>query len=496
MISRLAYLSLLLSTIVVLTDAIPAFVPVKSERSPYGLAQRRQSKTPKNLARAQQKFDEQLASTIASVASKYPVDYLSNVSDYSMWEEFQDTGKLPEPINGKTGATSIGPENVPLDRQNPDTYAPPNTDSGTVPQGKWPFSLSHNRLQNGGWARQQNVDVLPVATAMAGVNMRLEEGAYREMHWHSTSEWAYILNGTFRVALVNSAGQNDISDLGPGDLWFFESGLPHSIQSTSKGGGEFLLVFDDGSFSEDNTLLLSDFISHVPREVLVKNFPGFVNADFDKAPNSELYIFPGTAPAANDSQQVASPQGKTNSSVTYKFSEQEATQLNGGSVKIVDSSNFPASTAICAAEVTIEPGAMRELHWHPLSDEWDYFISGHARITVFAGNTNARTYDFQAGDVGYLTKSNGHYIENIGTTPVKYLEVFTGPKYSDVSLSNWLALTPPAVVKQHLGFTDATIDKLDRFKTKNYTLVPDNHAQGNQKRDLASHLVAGKRSWA
>ena len=61
-----------------------------------------------------------------------------------------------------------------IDRQSPDMLAPPSTDHGTVPNAAWPFALSHNRLQTGGWARQQNVKVLPVATEMAAVNMRLE----------------------------------------------------------------------------------------------------------------------------------------------------------------------------------------------------------------------------------------------------------------------------------------------------------------------------------
>jgi oxalate decarboxylase/phosphoglucose isomerase-like protein (cupin superfamily) len=135
------------------------------------------------------------------------------------------------------------------------------------------------------------------------------------------------------------------------------------------------------------------------------------------------------------------------------------------------------------------------------ADEWDFFLSGHARITIFAGNTNARTFDFQAGDVGYITKNNGHYIENIGNTPVKYLEIFKTPRYADFSLSNWLALTPPAVVKAHLGFSDATIAKLQQFKTKDHQVVPDNLPNGNssssmQKRDTSERTVAGKRSWS
>ena len=150
--TRLVPFALLLSTLLSATTAIPAFVPAKSERGSFGIAPLSQRDTA-NAAASQTVFDKHVAKQAKDVASKYPVDYRSNVSDYSMWEQFQDTGKLPEPIRGKTGATSVGPENPTLDRQNPDAYAPPSTDHGTIPQAKWPFALSHNRLQNGGWAR-------------------------------------------------------------------------------------------------------------------------------------------------------------------------------------------------------------------------------------------------------------------------------------------------------------------------------------------------------
>jgi hypothetical protein len=176
-LARFASLALLVATLLTFTEAIPAFIPAKSERSKHGITPVSHSKPrPQDLIRARMLYEQQLAQSQAVAASKYPVQYLNNQTGYSMWEEFHMNGTLPEPIRGKTGATSIGPDNTPLNKQNPDSYAPPNTDAGTVPQAKWPMSLSHNRLQNGGWARQQNADVLPIATDIAGVQMRLEEG--------------------------------------------------------------------------------------------------------------------------------------------------------------------------------------------------------------------------------------------------------------------------------------------------------------------------------
>ncbi|KAJ3541426.1 hypothetical protein NM688_g6085 [Phlebia brevispora] len=364
----------------------------------------------------------------------------------------------------------MGPQDVALDQQNPDLLAPPTTDAGTVGNAKWPFSLSHNRLQTGGWARQQNLDVLPMATEMAGVDMRLEAGAIRELHWHKTSEWAYVLSGSVQVTSVNQNGQNFVGTVNPGDLWYFPAGIPHSLQATADNpdGAEFLLVFDDGSFSEDSTFLVTDWLSHVPKEVLAKNFQVNIS-DFNGIPGQELYIFPSSPPGP-DSDAPTSPQGTVPSPFTFQMSQMQPTQLAGGSVKIVDSSIFPVSVTTAAAEVTVEPGAMRELHWHPTQDEWSYFIEGMARVTLFASQGSARTFDFVPGDVGYIPGSYGHYVENIGNTTLRYLEIFKTDTFQDVSLSQWLALTPPEMVKATLNLDDEAMSHLS--KTKQVVIGP------------------------
>ena len=81
-----------------------------------------------------------------------------------------------------------------------------------------------------------------------------------------------------------------------GDLWYFPSGQPHSIQALPgpQNGAEFLLVFDSGDFNEDDTFLLTDWLAHVPKEVIGKNF-GDETSDFNEIPSHELYIFPGTS---------------------------------------------------------------------------------------------------------------------------------------------------------------------------------------------------------
>jgi oxalate decarboxylase len=147
----------------------------------------------------------------------------------------------PQPFRDGEGASDIGPRNVELDRQNPALLQPPGTDHGTMPNLKFPFALAHNRLEEGGWAREVTQRELPVATALSGVNMRLTAGAVRELHWHKQAEWAYMLAGRARITSVDEDGRNFVDDIDVGDLWYFPPGIPHSIQGLSEQGCEFLL---------------------------------------------------------------------------------------------------------------------------------------------------------------------------------------------------------------------------------------------------------------
>jgi len=373
----------------------------------------------------------------------------------------------PVATRGNKGGSVLGPQNKNLDRMNADSLAPPSTDHGKVPNAKWPYGNSHNRLSDGGWARQQNQQVLPIATEMAGVNMRLEKNAIRELHWHRASEWSYMIAGSAIVTAVDPQGRNFIEEVHQGDLWYFPAGVPHSIQAIGDepNGCEFILVFDDGKFDENETFLLTDWLARVPKNVLRKSF-GFSDASkaFDKIPGEELYIFRGSEAATVAQQKIKSPHGVVPEPYVHKFSTQEKMHFDGGWVKIADSTNFKVSKTIAAAEVMLHPGAIRELHWHPDADEWDLYLSGTTRVGVFIGSGNAHTFNFEAGDVGYWKQQNGHYVECLGPEPCRFLECLNTDKYSDVSLSQWLALTPVQLVADHLRVSNETIEKFSKEK--------------------------------
>jgi oxalate decarboxylase len=283
--------------------------------------------------------------------------------------------------------------------------------------------------------------------------MRLEAGGYRELHWHTADEWAYVLYGKARVTVMNPDGTMFIGDVEEGDLWIFPAGFPHSIQGLGPDGTEFLLVFNQGAFSEDGTMLLSEWIAHTPPEVLAKN-TGLDASIFAKAPAAPLYIFPGKEPGSleQDKAEIGGEAVASRYQYTFKLKAMQPTKTSkGGDVRIVDSRNFPVSKHIAAALVTVKPGGMREMHWHPNASEWQYYISGKGRMTVFFPVDNGRTMDFNANDVGYVPSNAPHYIENTGDTDLVFLETFATEEFMDVSLNQWLRRVPSEMLKAHLN---------------------------------------------
>jgi len=210
----------------------------------------------------------------------------------------------PQPLRGNEGAPIIGPTNPTREAQNPDTLVPPREDHGTLPNLRWSFADSHMHLTSGGWGRQTTARELPVSTELAGVSMRLKAGGVREMHWHKAAEWAFMLKGRARITAIDQDGRAFQDDVGEGDLWYFGPGIPHSIQGLEGEGCEFLLVFDDGNFSEEETFLLTDWLAHTPKEVLAKNF-GVPESAFARIPEKELWIFQAEVPGPLAADRVA-----------------------------------------------------------------------------------------------------------------------------------------------------------------------------------------------
>ena len=344
--------------------------------------------------------------------------------------------------------TIPGPHDATLADTMPTFLQPPATDVGSMPQFWASFNLAPRRIQDGGWGRQVTQSDFAISSEIAGVNMRLAAGGIRELHWHQQAEWSIMTYGHCRITVLDVEGRPYVADVTEGDLWYFPAGLPHSLQGLGPDGCEFVLAFDNGASSEFNTLPATDWMAHTPPDVLAKNF-GVPTEAFKDIPLQNRWIFQGEVPGplAEVQAAMASKAGAPEFPFTFSLADAPKVSDNrGGFVQIADSSNFRVSTTVAAGLLTIRPGAMRTMHWHPNADEWQYYMKGTGRMTVFNAGPAAVTANFHPGDIGYVKKGLGHYIENTGNTDLVFVAVFRAPHYQEVSFSDWLAHSPPDMV--------------------------------------------------
>lgn len=376
---------------------------------------------------------------------------------------------LSNPVAGQ----DPGPKNPALQSQFPSFQDPPATDVNGMALFWASFNNAHKRIQDGGWAREVTQADFAISEAVSGVNMRLGPGGIRELHWHQQAEWAVMTDGKCRITVLDGEGRAAVRDVTAGDLWYFPPGLPHSLQGIGTSGAEFVLVFDNGRASEFNTLLLNEWMAHTPPDILAANF-GLPVSAFKNIPLDDKWIFQGNQaiPPLEEAQRaVLGPQGEPEYEFTFSMGAMKPTiTTKSGSAKIIDTRNFPVSQTIAAALVTVKPGGLRELHWHPNADEWQYYLKGKGRMTVFNTGPQAQTADFRAGDLGYVKKSFGHYVQNVGEEDLIFLEIFKAARFQEVSLAQWLACTPPEIVAQH---TNMDPNLIKQFSKTRWDIVPN-----------------------
>jgi oxalate decarboxylase len=394
-------------------------------------------------------------SVLGATAAAFSAGALGSLTARSQTREQVAKGE------GNRSASNPGPKNPALQGLNPDSFTPPSSDRGVIEPIWYSFDLVHRRIQDGGWTSQVTSKEFPSSQDIAGVTMRLTAGSYRELHWHSANEWAYMLYGNARVTVFEPNGKIFIGDVGEGDLWFFPTAHPHSIQGLGPDGCEFLLAFDQGNFSEYNTFLLSGMLAHMPSQVVSQNL-NIPEAQLNVLPESGLYIFPGTVPGSVEDDRKAVGGTAVASKLNYTFkmkSMKPAMETAGGNIRVVDSSIFPASKTIAAGLFQMKPGALREMHWHPES-EWQYYINGSARMTVFASAGEAHTMNYKANDVGFVPAIAGHYIQNTGNDDLAFLALFKTPQFVEFSLNQWLRRLPVQMTEQHLRLNPNAIARI------------------------------------
>jgi oxalate decarboxylase len=330
-----------------------------------------------------------------------------------------------------------------------------------LPAFRYPMEQQQGRVTEGGSAKEATVKQLPISTGLAGVSMRLKPGGIRELHWHANAaEWAFVLRGRVRTTVIGPEGLAETNDFDPGDVWYFPRGHGHALQNLSREEAHFVLVFDNGAFSEYGTFSITDWLGHTPASVLAKGL-GLPAAEFANFPKEELYIVQGRTPPEQPEPNRQKMLKSSPLSHRYPLmAQQPNARYAGGEERRVSAREFPISKTITGAIVDLKPGALRELHWHPNANEWLYLISGKVRMGLFGSHGRYRIEEFNPGDAGYVPQGFGHFIENVGDTACRILVAFDKGEYEEISLSTWLAANPVKMVADNFKVPDALIEKL------------------------------------
>lgn len=331
-----------------------------------------------------------------------------------------------------------------------------------LPTFKFALEKSEGKVIGNSYGKEATVVQLPISKGIAGVSMTLEPGAMRELHWHATAaEWAFVHAGRVRTTVIDPQGFAQTNDFDPGDVWYFPRGHGHMLECLGNEPCHFILIFDNGYFSEFGTFSISDWIGHTPRSLLAKNF-GLPESAFEGFPKEEVYFARGSAPP----EKPAAPlQGLKPPPLTHRhqfLAQPPHRTFKGGREWRVDSATFPISTTITGVMLDLEPGALRELHWHPTADEWQYVIAGEISVTLFGSHGRYRIEKLERGDVGYIPQGYGHSIENAGTTPCRVLIGFNTGVYASIDLSQWIAGNPTDVLATNFGKPPALFEKFPR----------------------------------
>jgi oxalate decarboxylase len=315
-----------------------------------------------------------------------------------------------------------------------------------LPTFKFALEKSEGKVIGKSYGKEATVLQLPISKGIAGVSMLLEPGAMRELHWHATAaEWAFVIEGRVRTTVIDPHGDAETNEFEPGDVWYFPRGHGHMLECLGDKPAHFILIFDNGYFSEFGTFSITDWIGHLPKSLLAKNF-GLPESAFDGFPKDEVYFARGAVPP----EKMTPPlQGWKLPPLTHKYqllAQPPHGVFKGGREWRVDSTKFPISKTVTGVILELEPGGLRGLHWHPSADEWQYVIDGQISVTMFGSHARHRTETLEKGDVGYIPQGYGHSVENVGSKPCRVLIGFNTGTYETIDLARWIAGNPADVL--------------------------------------------------
>jgi oxalate decarboxylase len=327
---------------------------------------------------------------------------------------------------------------------------------------KFTASLDKSAIKatSGGWARDVTTKGLPIATDIAGAHLYLNAGGVREMHWHNSAEWAYILAGHCQVTVVDPEGETEVANYSAGDLWYFPKGHAHAIQALGSEPCHAILAFDDGLYGEHGTFGLSDWMSRLEPGLLSQAL-GLPNELASRIPTAEVYINQGEVIAHNSEKARAIQVLPSESTHRFRLMAQNPrVASSGGTIHVASAREYQISKTFTAVVTKLKPGFVHAPHWHPNANEWHYVAKGRTKVTLFASDKRMAVAELSAGDCAYIPRGCGHTVQNIGADECEIVGALDNGVYSEALLSDWIAKVPRQLLANNLGLPESAFANL------------------------------------
>jgi oxalate decarboxylase len=177
-------------------------------------------------------------------------------------------------------------------------------------------------------------------------------------------------------------------------------------------------------------------------------------------------------PHADDAARFGDPripaETITNKSHLFHLGASPVTSFDGGSFQQAAEQNFPILTGQEASIVllTLQPGGIREPHWHPSAWEINIVTKGVAYWVLVDGNGNHESFDQKVGDVVFAPQGSFHFFENRGTDDMKIVIIQnTSAAESDdnIGIGESISKLPPRVLSAIFGVPAETFDKFTKY---------------------------------
>jgi oxalate decarboxylase len=332
----------------------------------------------------------------------------------------------------------------------PAPAAPHAASAGLDWKGKESLSLGDAPLDAGklGGLAALDVAALPLLKNVTLNVQRLAPGAAREPHWHnSVSELDYVIEGTGEIGIISLNGTLSRIALEPGTVVFVPQGLAHYVANT--GSTELVVAMGFNSTRTTSTSLTNNLKAFGSNRLA--QITGLSATDFTMPSDTESQIYTGfgTLPPLDPAAAVLVDGAVTSAN----FASIAGFANEYGTAKDVDARTIPGLDRVSLSFMTLEPGAMRDAHWHPQGTELVYIESGELEWGLQAPGKAGESSVFTAkqGQAVALPEGWLHYAANTGTETARLIVLWESTAPKSIELAGLLSVLPTELTLASAG---------------------------------------------